>query len=72
MTDATKNSLIDEFTSIIALLLTISSVLSFFSIRTQNIEKEDRLESLADSFFIVSLLGIFAIIVFIIITYWNQ
>jgi magnesium-transporting ATPase (P-type) len=70
--DKTKNSFIDEFTSIIALLLAISSVLSFFSIRTQNTDKEHRLENIADKFFIASLFGIFAIIVFIIITYWNK
>jgi hypothetical protein len=51
MTYATKDSLIDEFTSIVALLLTISSLLSFFSIQTQNLKKEIRLEKLADNFF---------------------
>ncbi|WP_339919929.1 hypothetical protein [uncultured Flavobacterium sp.] len=72
MTDTSKDSLIDEFTSIVALALTISSLLSFFSIRTQKLEKEIRLEKLADNFFISSLVGIFAIILFIIVMYWNQ
>jgi hypothetical protein len=70
--DKSNNSLIDEFTAIIALLLTISSVFSFFSIRTGNINKKQQLESTADKFFIVSLFGIFAIIIFIIITYWGK
>jgi hypothetical protein len=70
--DKSNNSLIDEFTAIIALLLTISSVLSFFSIRTPNIKKKYQLETIGDKFFIVSLFGIFAIIIFIIITYWGK
>ena len=65
----TKNSLIDEFASIVALLLTISSVLSFLSLRTHNNKKEIKLEHWADNFFIISLLGIFFIIVFIVINY---
>ncbi len=34
LTDRSENSLIDEFTSIVALLLTLSCVFSFISIRT--------------------------------------
>lgn len=60
-----ENNLIDKFTSIIALLLTISSLFSFISIRTQNPEKEKRLEEIANYFFIISLLGIFTIILLI-------
>ncbi|EIA07506.1 hypothetical protein [Flavobacterium frigoris] len=67
-----NSSYIDEFTAIVALLLTISSVFSFFSIRTPDAKKEQQLEQIADKFFIVSLLGIFAIILFIIITYWDK
>lgn len=62
----TENSLIDEFTAIIALLLTVSSIFSFVSIRTKNEKKEQSLELIADYFFIVSLLGIFLIIAFIV------
>jgi hypothetical protein len=47
-------------------------VLSFFSIRTPNIKKKYQLETIGDKFFIVSLFGIFAIIIFIIITYWGK
>lgn len=61
-----ENSLIDEFTAIIALLLTISSIFSFISIRTKNEKREQYLELTADYFFIVSLIGIFLIIAFII------
>lgn len=69
--DKTENNLIDEFTSVIALLLTISSVLSFVSIRTEKYKMEQKYEKIADYFFLVSLLGIFAIIIFIIISFWG-
>ncbi len=67
ITDKAENTLIDEFTSVIALLLTISSVFSFFSIRTENIERELLLEKIADYFFVFSLFGIFIITLFILL-----
>ena len=72
LTSRTENSLIDEFTAIIALFLTVSSVLSFISLRTTNEKRERQLENIADYLFIISLVGIFGIIVFIIITFWNK
>lgn len=68
----TENNLIDEFTSVVALLLTVSSVLSFISIKTEDRKKEYRMEQVADYLFIISLVGIFGIIAFIIINFWNQ
>lgn len=72
LSSKTENNLVDEFTSIIALLLTISTVLSFISIKTENPKRELRLEQLADYLFITSLFGIFVIIAFITINYWKQ
>jgi len=72
MTDKTENSLIDELTSIIALLLTISTVFSFVSIRTENKTKEYKLERVADYLFITSLLGVFIVIIFLIMNFWNK
>lgn len=72
ITDRITNTLIDEFASLIALLLTISSVFSFMSIRTENIEKETLLEKIADYLFFISLLGIFGIISFVTINCWNK
>jgi len=69
-TNSSKNSLIDEYTSIIALLLTASSFLSFLSIKTQDIKKEQYLEKIADKLFFVSLIGIFGIIVYMVVKYW--
>jgi len=60
-----ESLLIDGFTSIVALLLTFSSLFSFFSIKTDNHVKERQLESVANYFFIVSLIGILAIILLV-------
>lgn len=72
LTNKSENSLIDEFTSIVALLLTVSSIFSFISIRSDDKIREDKLEQIADYFFIISLVGIFAIIVFMIFNYWQK
>ena len=72
LADKTENTLMDEFTSIVALLLTVSSFLSFSSIRTEDKNKEDRLEQIADYLFLISLVGIFGVIVFLIFTFWHK
>lgn len=72
LTNKTENNLIDEFTSIVALLLTVSSVFSFISIRTDNSKREYLFETIADYLFIISLIGIFGIIVFIILNFWQK
>jgi hypothetical protein len=70
LADKSESNLIDEFTSIVALILTVSSVLSFVSIRTDNKSREYHYERIADYLFVLSLLGIFGIIVFMIISFW--
>ncbi len=65
-----ENSIIDEFTSAVALLLTISSILSFLSIKMKNGDLSFKLEQIADYFFIIALVGIFGIISIILATYW--
>jgi hypothetical protein len=57
--------LVDEFTSVIAVLLTFSCIFSFVSIRTKIQRKEKRLEAIADYFFIAALIGILIIILLI-------
>ena len=61
--------LIDGFTSVVALLLTLSCFFSFFSLKTSNQIREHRLESIANYFFIVSLMGILAIILLVTFNY---
>ena len=61
----TETLIIDELTSVVALLLTLSCVFSFISIRTNNQTREDSFEKIADYFFMVSLIGILIIIMLI-------
>ncbi len=60
---------IDEFTSVIALMLTVSCVLSFISIKTRSVKREVKLETVADYFFMSSLIGIFVIILLITLNF---
>ncbi len=64
--DSTESSILDEFTSVIALLLTISTFFSYVSIRTVHPAREQRMEKIADYFFIASLIGIAAIILLLV------
>ncbi|MEP7171138.1 MAG: hypothetical protein ABI855_17350, partial [Bacteroidota bacterium] len=58
-------SIIDELTSVIAILLIFSCMLSFISIRTSNKAREKRFETFADYLFFTSLTGILLIVLFI-------
>ena len=58
----TETRIIDELTSFIAILLTFSCIFSFRSIRTSNLKKESRLETIADYLFVLSLIGVLVII----------
>ncbi len=61
--------IIDEFTSVVAVLLTFSCIFSFISIRTTNKAKEKRFETIADYSFIVALSGILVIILLITLNF---
>jgi len=65
-TNKTENTYFDEITSVVALCLTLSSILSFISIRTQNEQREYVLEQIADYLFIFSLVSIMILISFVI------
>jgi hypothetical protein len=64
-----ETSIIDEFTSLVAICLIFSCLLSFISIRTNNIVKEEKFENAADYLFIASLMGIFVIILLIALNF---
>lgn len=66
LTDKRELTYVDELTGIVSLMLAISSVLSFLSIRTDRPQLEKSLERTADIFFIFSLIGIMIIIAFIV------
>jgi hypothetical protein len=61
----TETHILDELTSVVAVLLSSSCIFSFASIRTSNEGIEKKLERIADYFFVVSLIGILAIILLI-------
>jgi hypothetical protein len=61
----TEAYIVDEFTSVVALLLTFSCVFSFISIRSKNKVREERFETFADYLFMTSLIGILVIIILI-------
>jgi hypothetical protein len=65
------NTWIDEFTSVVALLLTVSCVFSFVSIRSSDEAREYKMEKIADYFFLFSLVCIMGVIAFIIIKFWQ-
>jgi uncharacterized membrane protein SirB2 len=72
LTNQHKDNLVDEFMSVVALLLAISSVFSFASIKTQNLQRERRLESIADVLFLMALIGIVLIIAVMTIVFWRK
>jgi hypothetical protein len=63
--DMVQTHFIDEFTSLVALFFTVSSILSFSSIRSKKESRQKRFESIADYFFIAGLVGILVIILLI-------
>ena len=66
VSNSAESTLIDEFTSVIALMLAISTLFSYVSIRTLHPKREQQMEKFADYFFIASLLGIAAIILLLV------
>ena len=65
ITNRTESSILDELTSIVALLLTIACLLSFISLRTKSPAREKLFELTADYIFVGSLTGILIIIMLI-------
>jgi len=65
ITNYSENSLIDESTAVIAVLLISSCLFSFFAIRTNHVSGEMQLEKVANYLFITSLIGILVIILLI-------
>ncbi len=66
ITDKAEASMIDEFTSLIAMFLAFSCILSFLSIRSKKPKRKLQLEEFADYLFVISLSGILIIIVLMV------
>jgi hypothetical protein len=71
-TNKTENSIVDEVTSVIGMMLILSCILSFFSMKLADSKRSARFETVADYLFITSLAGIFVVILFITIKYWGH
>jgi hypothetical protein len=69
ISDHAESSVIDEFTSVVALTLAFSCLFSFFSIRSKDQGKEQRLETIADYLFVASLVGVVVIILLITLNF---
>jgi hypothetical protein len=65
ISDRSQNTLIDEITSLVAVMLATSCLFSFASIRSTKEQRANRLEGFAELLFLLSLIGILVIIVFI-------
>lgn len=61
--DATEGHLIDEFTSVVAVLLTFSCLCSFVAIRSRQPAAAERVETVADYLFVAALVGILVVII---------
>ena len=61
VTKYSETSLIDEFTGVACIILGLSSLFSFMSIRSENEKLINRYEKIGDNIFIVALLFVFAI-----------
>ena len=69
ISDIIETRMIDILTSVIAIFLTFSCILSFISIRTSNLKRERVYETMADYLFVTSLVGILVIILMITLNF---
>ena len=65
ITKLNATSLLDEFTGVASILLMISSVLSFLSIRSGNTHKGENYEKYAELIFLAALTIIFILIILV-------
>ena len=70
ISNATVNSILDEFTSIVALLLCLSVVLSFVSIKSESKLWTKRIELLAEILFGIAITGIGIIVLVLLKKFW--
>jgi hypothetical protein len=70
LSSATSNSIIDEVASIVSVLLCISVILSFASIKTSSLIWTKRLETLAEILFGASIIGIALIVLVLLKKFW--
>ena len=69
VTNSAASSIIDEFTSVIALMLAFSCLFSFLSIRSKVPGGGKKFETIADYLFFISLVGIIAVILLLVFNF---
>ena len=69
ISDIIETRMIDILTSVIAIFLTFSCILSFISIRTSSPKREIIYETAADYLFVSSLIGVLVIILLITLNF---
>lgn len=62
----------DEFATSVALLLALSTLLSYLSIKFMRKNFAETLEMIAGLFFVLAMLGIITIIFMLLITYYSK
>lgn len=72
ISSATVNSILDEFASIVSLLLCLSVILSFASIKSENKKWTHRLELIAEILFGIAITGIGIIVLVLLKKFWLQ
>ena len=72
ISSATVNSILDEFTSIVALLLCMSVIFSFISIKSESRIWTHRIELLAEILFGIAIAGIGIIVLVLLRKFWLQ
>lgn len=70
LSSATTNSILDEVASIVAVMLCISVMLSFISIKTENRFWTNRFELIAEIFFGAAITGIALIVLVLLRKFW--
>jgi hypothetical protein len=68
-TNKSEVGILDDLTSVVAVLLIFSCLFSFFSIRSSIKRREVQLETIADYLFIASLIGILVVIAIIALNF---
>ncbi|MCE2961745.1 MAG: hypothetical protein ACK5UE_00095 [Chitinophagales bacterium] len=66
LTKSSQQHLIDELTCVLAFILTATSILSFNSIRKDNLNHERYAEYL----FMGSIIGVLGIVIYIVLYFW--
>lgn len=72
LSSATSNSIIDEVASIVSVLLCISVMMSFASIKTSNVLWTKRWEKVAEILFGIAITGIGLIVLVLMKKFWLQ